>query len=205
MKSVLWHTEQHVSLPFNKPKPSCSLVFLSPTIEPLDFWEVLWAVGITNFTIKFLFMGIKCLILLLPSSLVTYRTQVRVWIISLDCCFTAVSWLCCSVVLISFVSVSRGDGWCWLKSWVRSTRPWLLFHCGSTTWSPTRRLTACLDLHLGSFWHCSTSYWRCVQYSIHTEIQEVCALMTNMPLGSSGGSLLWPVFNLVGPTTPPGG
>ncbi|XP_035522145.1 E3 ubiquitin-protein ligase RNFT1 [Morone saxatilis] len=53
------------------------LIFLSPAIEPLGFWEVLWAVGITNFIIKFLFMGIKCLILLLPSSLVTYRTQGR--------------------------------------------------------------------------------------------------------------------------------
>ncbi|XP_040005519.1 E3 ubiquitin-protein ligase RNFT1 [Xiphias gladius] len=53
------------------------LIFLSPTIELLGFWEVLWAVGITNFIIKFLFMGIKCLILLLPSSLVTYRTQGR--------------------------------------------------------------------------------------------------------------------------------
>lgn len=55
-----------------------SLIFLSPTIEPLGLWEVLWAVGITNFIIKFLFMGFKCLILLLPFSLVTYRVQVRV-------------------------------------------------------------------------------------------------------------------------------
>ncbi|KAA8586445.1 hypothetical protein FQN60_000281 [Etheostoma spectabile] len=55
------------------------LIFLSPSIEPLGFWEVLWAVGITNFIIKFLFMGIKCLILLLPSSLVTYKTQGR-WV-----------------------------------------------------------------------------------------------------------------------------
>ncbi|XP_034034901.1 E3 ubiquitin-protein ligase RNFT1 [Thalassophryne amazonica] len=55
----------------------CCLVLLRPTIDPLTFWEVLWAVGITNFIIKFLCMGIKCLILLLPSSLVTYRTQGR--------------------------------------------------------------------------------------------------------------------------------
>lgn len=53
------------------------LIFLNPTIEPLGFWEVLWAVGVTNFIIKFLIMGIKCLILLLPSSLVTYRSQGR--------------------------------------------------------------------------------------------------------------------------------
>ncbi|XP_060911876.1 E3 ubiquitin-protein ligase RNFT1 [Labrus mixtus] len=53
------------------------LIFLSPAIEPLGFWEVLWAVGVTNFVIKFLCMGMKCLILLLPSSLVTYRAQGR--------------------------------------------------------------------------------------------------------------------------------
>lgn len=53
------------------------LIFISPTIESFGFWEVLWAVGVTNFIIKFLSMGIKCLILLMPSSLVTYRTQGR--------------------------------------------------------------------------------------------------------------------------------
>lgn len=53
------------------------LIFLNPAIEPLSFWETLWAVGITNFVIKFLFMGLKCLILLLPSSLVNYRAQGR--------------------------------------------------------------------------------------------------------------------------------
>lgn len=53
------------------------LIFLGPTIEPLGFWEVLWAIGITNFIIKFLSMGVKCLILLPPSSMVTYRCQGR--------------------------------------------------------------------------------------------------------------------------------
>ncbi|XP_061608644.1 E3 ubiquitin-protein ligase RNFT1 isoform X1 [Phyllopteryx taeniolatus] len=56
------------------------LLFLSPIIEPLGFWEVLWAVGITNFIIKFLCMGIKCLLLLLPASLVNYRVQGR-WLL----------------------------------------------------------------------------------------------------------------------------
>ncbi|KAG7517043.1 E3 ubiquitin-protein ligase RNFT1 isoform X1 [Solea senegalensis] len=62
------------------------LIFLSPTIEQLGFWEVLWAVGITNFIIKFLFMGIKCLILLLPSSWVTYRTQGRWLMLTEELC-----------------------------------------------------------------------------------------------------------------------
>lgn len=53
------------------------LIFLSPAVEPLGFWEVLWVVGITNFTVKFLFMGFKCLILLLPPSLGTHKAQGR--------------------------------------------------------------------------------------------------------------------------------
>ncbi|XP_010869018.1 E3 ubiquitin-protein ligase RNFT1 isoform X2 [Esox lucius] len=53
------------------------LIFLSPAVQPLGFWEVLWAVGVTNFILKFLVMGFKCLILLLPSNLVTYRAQGR--------------------------------------------------------------------------------------------------------------------------------
>lgn len=128
-----------------------SLIFLSPTIEPLGFWEVLWAVGITNLIIKFLFMGIKCLILLLPFSLVTYRVQVRV----LD--FYAADYslkLClfCNFFFFHFsFGVSRDDVWCWQKSWVRYTRPWLQFRCGSATWWRTKKLTAPLDLHWGSF------------------------------------------------------
>lgn len=51
------------------------LIFLRPNIEPLDFWAVLWAVVITSFVIKFLCMGTKCLILLLPSPVMSYRTQ----------------------------------------------------------------------------------------------------------------------------------
>lgn len=54
-----------------------SLIFLRPNIEPLDFWAVLWAVVVTSFVIKFLCMGTKCLILLLPPPVMSYRTQVR--------------------------------------------------------------------------------------------------------------------------------
>lgn len=67
---LLYYTFYHETLFY-------CLIFLGPTIEPLGFWEVLWALGITNFIIKFLSMGVKCLILLLPSSVVTYRCQGR--------------------------------------------------------------------------------------------------------------------------------
>lgn len=93
-----------------------SLIFLSPTIEPMGFWEVLWAVGITNFIIKFLFMGIKCLILLLPSSLVTHRTQVRVvefffgLLVKIKCLLNAMCWYCRFTSSYFVVYVSRGGG-----------------------------------------------------------------------------------------------
>lgn len=48
------------------------LILINPQIELLDFWEVLWAVGVTSFTVKFVFMGFKCLILLLPSLAMVY-------------------------------------------------------------------------------------------------------------------------------------
>lgn len=91
-----------------------SLIFLSPTIEPLGFWEVLWAVGITNFIIKFLFMGIKCLILLLPFSVVTYRVQVRLVDLftadlSLKMCLFSLSFFFFHIVLLFPGTVSDAD------------------------------------------------------------------------------------------------
>lgn len=55
---------------------SLSLIFANPTIDSQNFWEVLWSVGVTNFIVKFFFMGLKCLILLVPSPLMTYRQRV---------------------------------------------------------------------------------------------------------------------------------
>ncbi|XP_066552215.1 E3 ubiquitin-protein ligase RNFT1 isoform X2 [Amia ocellicauda] len=53
------------------------LIFVNPSIEALGFWDVLWTVGVTNFILKFLFMGLKCLILLTPSTLTTCRSRGR--------------------------------------------------------------------------------------------------------------------------------
>lgn len=55
---------------------SLSLIFANATIDSQNFWEVLWSVGVTNFILKFFFMGLKCLILLIPSPLMTYRRRV---------------------------------------------------------------------------------------------------------------------------------
>lgn len=48
------------------------LIFANPTIDFQNFWEVLWCISVTNFVVKFVFMGLKCLILLPPSPLMMY-------------------------------------------------------------------------------------------------------------------------------------
>ncbi|KAJ8342862.1 hypothetical protein SKAU_G00327900 [Synaphobranchus kaupii] len=53
------------------------LIFVNPSVETLGFWEVLWTVGVTNFIVKFLFMSVKCLILLVPSALMAYQSRGR--------------------------------------------------------------------------------------------------------------------------------
>ncbi|XP_076876527.1 E3 ubiquitin-protein ligase RNFT1 [Brachyhypopomus gauderio] len=65
---LFYHTFQTESLHY-------CLILFSPHVNPLDFWEVLWTVGVTSFIVKFLFMGFKCLILLLPSAVMVYRRR----------------------------------------------------------------------------------------------------------------------------------
>ncbi|XP_029882942.1 E3 ubiquitin-protein ligase RNFT1 isoform X2 [Aquila chrysaetos chrysaetos] len=52
-----------------------SLIFLNPTVDFMNFWEVLWIVGVTDFILKFLFMGFKCFILLVPSFMMSFKSK----------------------------------------------------------------------------------------------------------------------------------
>ncbi|XP_004707054.1 E3 ubiquitin-protein ligase RNFT1 [Echinops telfairi] len=52
-----------------------SLIFLKPTLDHLSFWEILWIVGITDFILKFIGMGLKCLLLLVPSFIVPFKSK----------------------------------------------------------------------------------------------------------------------------------
>ncbi|NWS73047.1 RNFT1 ligase, partial [Crotophaga sulcirostris] len=52
-----------------------SLIFLKPTVDFTNFWEVLWIVGVTDFILKFLFMGFKCFILLVPSFMMSFKSK----------------------------------------------------------------------------------------------------------------------------------
>ncbi|XP_069827890.1 E3 ubiquitin-protein ligase RNFT1 isoform X2 [Dendropsophus ebraccatus] len=52
-----------------------SLIFMNPSLGPLQFWDALWVVGITDFVVKFFFMGLKCLILLVPSVMMSHKSK----------------------------------------------------------------------------------------------------------------------------------
>lgn len=52
-----------------------SLIFMNPSLGPLQFWDALWVVGITDFIVKFFFMGLKCLILLVPSFVLSFKSK----------------------------------------------------------------------------------------------------------------------------------
>nr|XP_033777532.1 E3 ubiquitin-protein ligase RNFT1 isoform X2 [Geotrypetes seraphini] len=60
-----------------------SLIFLNPTVDFLTFWDALWIVGITDFVVKFLFMGLKCLVLLVPFFLLSYKSK-GYWLMFLE-------------------------------------------------------------------------------------------------------------------------
>ncbi|KAJ8267250.1 hypothetical protein GJAV_G00140350 [Gymnothorax javanicus] len=53
------------------------VIFVNPSAGSLGFWEVLWTVGATCFTLKFLIMSVKCLFLLVPSAFMAYSSRGR--------------------------------------------------------------------------------------------------------------------------------
>ncbi|XP_070801198.1 E3 ubiquitin-protein ligase RNFT1 [Pituophis catenifer annectens] len=52
-----------------------SLILLSPMVDFVNFWEVLWIVGITDFVLKFVFMSLKCAVLLLPCFIMSLKSK----------------------------------------------------------------------------------------------------------------------------------
>ena len=65
-----------------------SLIFLNPALDYSSFWEVLWIVGITDFILKFLFMGLKCLFLLVPSFIMPFKSKGYWYMLLEELCIT---------------------------------------------------------------------------------------------------------------------
>lgn len=54
-----------------------SLIFLKPNLERLDFFDLMWIVGITDFVLKYLTIALKCLIVALPKIILAVKSKVR--------------------------------------------------------------------------------------------------------------------------------
>lgn len=53
-----------------------SLIFLKPNLERLDFFDLMWIVGIADFVLKYLTIALKCLIVALPKIILAVKSKV---------------------------------------------------------------------------------------------------------------------------------
>nr|XP_045221973.1 RING finger and transmembrane domain-containing protein 2 isoform X3 [Macaca fascicularis] len=53
-----------------------SLIFLKPNLETLDFFDLLWIVGIADFVLKYITIALKCLIVALPKIILAVKSKI---------------------------------------------------------------------------------------------------------------------------------
>uniref|UniRef100_A0A8C8R6N7 Ring finger protein, transmembrane 2 n=1 Tax=Pelusios castaneus TaxID=367368 RepID=A0A8C8R6N7_9SAUR len=58
-----------------------SLIFLKPNLEKLDFFDLMWAVGITDFVLKYLTISLKCLIVALPKIILAVKSKGKFYLV----------------------------------------------------------------------------------------------------------------------------
>ncbi|KAK0143265.1 RING finger and transmembrane domain-containing protein 2 [Merluccius polli] len=58
-----------------------SLIFAKPNIDSLDFFHLIWAVGITDFVLKFCTISLKCFILFLPRIFLAFKSRGKFYLL----------------------------------------------------------------------------------------------------------------------------
>ncbi|CAB1322322.1 unnamed protein product [Coregonus sp. 'balchen'] len=58
-----------------------SLMFAKPNINSFDFFDLIWAVGITDFVLKYFTIGLKCFILFLPKILLAFKSRGKFYLV----------------------------------------------------------------------------------------------------------------------------
>ncbi|XP_077417656.1 E3 ubiquitin-protein ligase RNFT2 isoform X1 [Vanacampus margaritifer] len=58
-----------------------SLMFSKPNLEGFDFFDLMWAVGITDFVLKFVTIGLKCFVLFLPGILLAFKSRGKFYLL----------------------------------------------------------------------------------------------------------------------------
>ncbi|XP_068102087.1 E3 ubiquitin-protein ligase RNFT2 isoform X1 [Hyperolius riggenbachi] len=58
-----------------------SLIFLRPNLEGIDFFELMWIVGISDFVLKNITVSLKCLILSLPQIVIAVKSKGKFYLL----------------------------------------------------------------------------------------------------------------------------
>ncbi|XP_016391900.1 RING finger and transmembrane domain-containing protein 2-like [Sinocyclocheilus rhinocerous] len=58
-----------------------SLIFAKPNINSFDFFDLIWAVGITDFVLKYFTIELKCLILFLPKMILAFKSRGKFYLL----------------------------------------------------------------------------------------------------------------------------
>ncbi|XP_071753764.1 E3 ubiquitin-protein ligase RNFT2 isoform X1 [Centroberyx gerrardi] len=57
------------------------LIFAKPNINSFDFFDLIWAVGITDFVLKYVTIGLKCFVLFLPKILLAFKSRGKFYLL----------------------------------------------------------------------------------------------------------------------------
>ncbi|XP_071391469.1 E3 ubiquitin-protein ligase RNFT2 isoform X2 [Centroberyx affinis] len=57
------------------------LIFAKPNINSFDFFDLIWAVGITDFVLKYFTIGLKCFVLFLPKILLAFKSRGKFYLL----------------------------------------------------------------------------------------------------------------------------
>ncbi|NP_001018369.1 E3 ubiquitin-protein ligase RNFT2 [Danio rerio] len=58
-----------------------SLIFAKPNINSFDFFDLIWAVGITDFVLKYFTIELKCFILFLPKMILAFKSRGKFYLL----------------------------------------------------------------------------------------------------------------------------
>ncbi|XP_057685199.1 RING finger and transmembrane domain-containing protein 2-like isoform X4 [Corythoichthys intestinalis] len=58
-----------------------SLMFSKPNLNGFDFFDLMWAVGINDFVLKFVTVGLKCFVLLLPGIFLAFKSRGKFYLL----------------------------------------------------------------------------------------------------------------------------
>ncbi|XP_038149587.1 RING finger and transmembrane domain-containing protein 2 [Cyprinodon tularosa] len=66
---------------FSQEELHYSLIFAKPNLNSFDFFDLIWAVGITDFVLKYVTIGLKCSVLFLPKMIMAFKSRGKFYLL----------------------------------------------------------------------------------------------------------------------------